>query len=107
VSLVPDPVVLELLVVVDDIELEMLCAEFKLTTCVSGGEAVVDRTAELLSLRVFVPVILTFREPLEKLDVVAVLSEFPVSREDSLEMITEVRMVAEVEEAEDIEEIGI
>jgi hypothetical protein len=34
-SLVPDPVVLEFLAVVDDIELEMLCAEVKLAACVS------------------------------------------------------------------------
>jgi hypothetical protein len=38
ISLVPDPVVLELLVVVDDIGLEMLCAEVKLAACVSGME---------------------------------------------------------------------
>jgi hypothetical protein len=67
----------------------------------------VDRTAELLPLRVFVPVILTFRESLEKLDVAAVWSVFPVSCEDSLETIAEVSMVAEIEDAEGIEEIGI
>jgi hypothetical protein len=106
-SLVPDPVVLEFLAVVDDIELEMLCAEVKLAACVSWGEAVVDRTAELLPLRVFVPVILTFRESLEKLDVAAVWSVFPVSCKDSLETIAEVSMVAEIEDAEGIEEIGI
>jgi hypothetical protein len=100
-------VVLEFLVVIDDIELEMLCAEVKLAACVSEGDPVVRRTAELSPLRLFVPVVLTFREPVEKLGTVAVRSELPVSCEDSLETITEVSMVAEIEDAEGIEETGV
>jgi hypothetical protein len=104
--LVPGPLVLGLLVLVDDIELELLSAEFKLAACVSEREAVVRRTAELLPRRVSVPVILTFREMLVEADIVAVWPEILVSCEDPLE-ITEVFMVAEIEDAGDVEDIGI
>jgi hypothetical protein len=104
--LVPGPLVLGLLVLVDDIELELLSAEFKLAAGVSEREAVLRRTAELLPRRVSLPVILTFREMLEEVEVVAVWSEFPVSCKDPLE-ITEVGMVAEIEDAGGVEESGI
>jgi hypothetical protein len=104
-SLVPDPVVLEFLIV-DDIERETLRAEVKLVACVSGGELVARRTVELLPPRVFVPVILVFRELLERLDTVAVWSTLPMSSEDLLK-ITAMDMVEEIEDAKGIEETWI